>query len=51
MSQSLQLLLYDQEKVVNCLTCHKEVNVELIPFGDGYVAICPLCSELAYNEK
>ncbi len=38
-------------KKVVCLTCHKEVEVTLISYGDGHVAICPLCGKLAYNSK
>ena len=34
-----------------CLSCQKEVEVKLIPFGNGHVATCPKCKEIAYNGK
>jgi len=39
------------KKEVKCLTCRKRVTVELIPYGGGYIATCPLCGKLAYNAK
>lgn len=39
-------------KRVTCLTCHKEVETELVLFGFAYrVGICPSCGKLAYNGK
>ena len=34
-----------------CMSCGKEIKTKLIKFGDGYIAICPLCKKLAYNVK
>ena len=36
---------------VKCLTCGKEVEVKLVPYGNGQIAICPKCGKLAYNGK
>ena len=36
---------------LTCMSCGKEVSAKLIKFGDGYVAVCPLCKKLAYNVK
>ncbi len=36
---------------VICLSCRKEVKVELISYGHGYIAKCPECGKLAYNGK
>ena len=38
-------------KTVICLSHHQEVEVKLIPYGDGHIAECPDCGELAYNGK
>lgn len=35
-------------KEVECLICHKTVVVKLEPFGDGCLAICPKCDNLAF---
>jgi hypothetical protein len=35
-------------KVV-CYHCGKEVEVKMIVFGYGRIAICPICRHLAYN--
>ena len=34
---------------VVCVTCGRKVEVDFIPFGNGYVAICPICGRIAYN--
>jgi len=34
-----------------CMSCGKEIKAKLIKFGDGYVAVCPICKKLAYNVK
>lgn len=39
-----------EKKEVKCLSCKKTVKVKLIPFGSGYVGICPKCHKLAYND-
>jgi predicted RNA-binding Zn-ribbon protein involved in translation (DUF1610 family) len=36
---------------VRCISCNKEVEVALKPFGDGYIATCPDCGNLAYNKE
>jgi len=36
---------------VICLSCGKEVEVKLVNYGDGHIAMCPKCGELAYNSK
>lgn len=48
--------LYDRPVLVNgkmktviCLSHHGEVEVKLIPFGDGHIALCPKCNRLAYS--
>lgn len=38
-------------KIVICVSCHKEVEVELVPYSDGHIATCPLCGKLAYNGE
>jgi hypothetical protein len=38
------------EKVI-CLACKEEVKVKLEKYGNGHIAICPLCGKLAYNGK
>ena len=40
------------EKVkVICLSCGEEVEVKLVSYGYGHIAVCPVCNELAYNGK
>ena len=43
----------DNIKEVECLSCHKTVEVELKPFGTkgGHIATCPDCGKLAYNGE
>ena len=36
---------------VKCLSCQKEVEVKLFPYGNGQIATCPKCGKLAYNGK
>lgn len=36
--------------VVKCLTCYREVVVEMVLYGGAHVAVCSLCNGLAYNE-
>ena len=36
--------------ITECLTCHKEVNIQPIDYGNGKVAVCPSCGKLAYSE-
>ena len=38
-------------KTVSCISCKKQVEVKLIPYGNGHTAICPECGKLAYNGK
>jgi ribosome-binding protein aMBF1 (putative translation factor) len=33
------------------MSCGKKIKAKLIKFGDGYVAVCPICKKLAYNVK
>ena len=40
----------EKRKVV-CVSCRKEVVVDLEPFGSGHIALCPVCKKLAYNGK
>jgi len=40
-----------KKKTVVCVSCRKEVVVELHEFGSGHIAVCPLCKKLAYNGK
>ncbi len=39
------------KRFVVCVTCKKEVEVELVRYGYSHIAICPLCKKLAYNEN
>jgi len=41
----------EETKTVICLSHHQEVQVKLIPYGDGHIAECPDCGKLAYNGK
>lgn len=34
-----------------CLSCKEEVKVELVSYGDGHIAVCPICHKLACNSK
>jgi len=34
-----------------CISCGETVRERLIKYGDGYIAVCPLCKKLAYNVK
>jgi hypothetical protein len=36
--------------IVKCLTCGEWVMVDMISFGYGEVAICPICGKLAYSS-
>ena len=36
---------------MTCMSCGKEIKAKLIKFGDGNVAVCPICKKLAYNVK
>ena len=36
---------------LKCMSCGKEVSAKLIKFGDAYIAVCPICKQLAYNIK
>lgn len=38
------------KKEINCMSCGKNVETTLIPFGEGHVAVCPNCRRLAYNK-
>ena len=38
-------------KEIVCLSCKKEVEVELVRYGSGHIAKCPKCGKLAYNGK
>jgi DNA-directed RNA polymerase subunit RPC12/RpoP len=40
-----------EKKVVICISCGKEVEVELRDYGGGHIAVCPKCDHLAYNGK
>jgi len=33
-----------------CQSCHREVETNLIAYGQGYIGACPLCGKLAYHE-
>ncbi len=39
------------KKKVICLSCKEEVEVELKDYGNGHIATCPVCHQLAYNGK
>jgi len=39
------------KKKVICQSCGKEVEVEMISYGDGHIATCPKCDRLAYSGK
>ena len=41
---------HESHKQVKCLTCYRSVRVRLIPYGWGFVGICPVCGQLAYNS-
>lgn len=41
----------EEVKKVMCRTCKKEVEVKLIDYGNGHIAICPICQKLAYNGE
>ena len=49
MKGNLRMSISEVEFV--CMSCKKKVKAKLIKFGDGYVAVCPLCKKLAYNVK
>ena len=36
---------------LQCHSCHKEVEVVVTSFGSGWIATCPDCGKLAYNQK
>ena len=36
---------------MKCMSCGEIVKTKLIKFGDGYIAVCPICKQLAYNVK
>jgi len=38
------------QEVVICLSCGKEVTVQKISYGNGFIAICPICGQLAYSK-
>lgn len=42
-----------KKRVVVCLSCRKEVEVALVPYGYGHIGACsdPGCGKLAYNGK
>jgi len=42
--------LEKNKKEIICLSCGKKVLVDLISFGGGLVAVCPLCGRLALSE-
>lgn len=35
---------------INCLSCHKQVIVRPIKYGNGCIAVCPICGKLALNS-
>ena len=37
--------------LIECLSCKKTVWAELHSYGLGYIAQCPVCEDMAYNEK
>ena len=39
------------KKKVICIMCKKKVLVDLIPYGGGYIWVCPECKKLSYNAK
>lgn len=43
-------LVNEETGPVSCLSCHQEVEVKFIPFGDGRIAVCPKCNRLAYFD-
>lgn len=45
------VLVNGEMKTVICLSHHGEVEVKLIPFGDGHIALCPKCNRLAYSGE
>jgi hypothetical protein len=38
------------ETKIECVTCHKEVQVKPVEYGGGLIARCPVCGKLAMNE-
>jgi len=38
-------------KKLICLSCKKEVEVKLVRYGNGHIAVCTVCGNLAYNGK
>jgi uncharacterized Zn finger protein len=36
---------------VTCLSCGEKVEVVLVQYGDGHIATCPKCGELAYSGE
>jgi len=36
---------------MKCMSCGQMVKAKLIKFGDGFIAVCPVCKQLAYNVK
>ena len=49
MKEQENLLKDEGKKQVICVTCKKAVEVKLIRYGDGYIAVCPECGKLAHN--
>jgi predicted RNA-binding Zn-ribbon protein involved in translation (DUF1610 family) len=41
----------EKTEEVICVSCNKKVKVTLKPYGEGHIAICPLCGKLAYNGE
>jgi len=40
-----------ESKDVICISCKEQVTVKLVEYGSGYVATCPKCGKLAYNQN
>jgi hypothetical protein len=36
---------------ITCISCHKKVETELVSYGTGWIAACPICQDLAYNSN
>ena len=51
MTNKPDLVMSIHKVKMTCMSCGKEIKAKLIKFGDGYVAVCPLCKKLAYNVK
>ena len=34
---------------IHCASCGRQVEVKVVSYGDGHVAVCPTCGGIAYS--